>query len=58
MAHGLVVAAHHAEHQLHAAILRGHAGDDGVQGPFAGPDAIGVALRQFKALAPVVQQHA
>jgi hypothetical protein len=43
VAGGLVLAAHHAERHHGAAVLRQQPGNDGVEGPFARPDRVGMA---------------
>ncbi len=58
MAEGLVLTAHHPEGHHHLVALRDHAGDDGVQRPFAALDPVRAGRVQAEALGPVGQGHA
>jgi hypothetical protein len=57
VAHGLVLAAHDPEGHDHPAVAFQHAGDDRVQRPLAGRDAVGVPGLDDEALAAVLQNH-
>jgi len=51
-------AAHHAERPHRRAVTGQEAGDDGVVGPLARCQGVGVARVQVEVMAPVVQRHA
>src|ERR1700733_15761623 len=58
MAHRLILAAHDAEWHEDAAILGGHAGDDGVHRALSRSDLVPMRRREDEALSPVVEEHA
>ncbi len=58
MAEGLELPAHDAVAEEGHAVLGDEAGDDGVEGPFAGGVGVGVALFEVEELAPVLEAEA
>ena len=55
---GLHIAAHHAEAQPRYAVLRGEAGDDGLEGPLARRVEVGVSVLEGEELAAILKHEA